>query len=135
WGLALPVAISCSSPFLSIGARQPVSAVFWATAVISFSPWELGYRTVCFLHEACQMCPKSKGEVFEPLRSPCPFCDQLRLAQTRCKLRAACDYFERIGRCDLMNSARSDYLETHGQSGQSHSEVKIGSDERTACRR
>src|ERR1700675_4002989 len=27
-GLALPLAMSCSSPFLSIGARQPVSTVF-----------------------------------------------------------------------------------------------------------
>src|SRR5258708_29961239 len=28
-----------------------------------FSPWGVGYRTVCFLHEACQTPAKSKGEV------------------------------------------------------------------------
>src|SRR5438874_4489329 len=38
FGLALPLAISCSSPPLSIGARQPVSTVFCTTAVISFLP-------------------------------------------------------------------------------------------------
>src|SRR5215475_10840416 len=86
-GLALPLAISCSSPCLSMGARQPVKAVFWATTVISFSPLEPGYRTVCFLHEACQLPHFSKHEMFDGVRLPCPRIDQQRAAQSRCNRR------------------------------------------------
>src|SRR4051812_1376088 len=95
FGLALPLAISCSSPPLSMGARQPVSTVFWATAVIGFLPRGSGYRTVCILHEACQRPPFSKSEALEPLRVGCLRNDQRGFAQSRCRCCALSEYFGR----------------------------------------
>jgi AcrR family transcriptional regulator len=47
------------------------------------------YRTVCFLHEACQIRRNSKGEVLEPLSLHCLWIDQGRAAQRRCNCSLA----------------------------------------------
>src|SRR6202012_4058720 len=128
-GLALPLAISCSSPPLSMGARQPVSTVFWATAVISFSPLEIGYRTVCFLHEACQPPGFLKSEAMERLRLACPGSDQPGAAQTEC---SCCTEAIILG---AMNKRLDDFrvvrfTETHEQSGQISREEEISAGRR-----
>jgi hypothetical protein len=54
-----------------------------------FSPWAVGYRTVCFLHEACQTQPNPKAELLSPLSGRCLGIDQPWLAQNRCNCRVA----------------------------------------------
>src|SRR5258708_4601500 len=72
-GSALPLAISASSPILSMGARQPVSAVLATTALAT--AWFIGLplllrvhpaarwiQTVLFMHGPCQSCCDAKDQ-------------------------------------------------------------------------
>src|ERR1700730_7264384 len=64
-GSALPLAISSSRPFLSMGARQPVRAVLvtaWFMSFLSCSWFKIRYRPFCTMQEACHLCARQKVE-------------------------------------------------------------------------
>jgi hypothetical protein len=68
-----------------------------------FSSLGAGYRTVCFLHEACQTPRKQKCEVLKPLSPRCLRIDQPRVAQSRCSCQRIAIILN-AERCGLMNA-------------------------------
>src|SRR5438034_7885202 len=87
-----------------------------------FSLPRVGYRTFCFLHEACQTRPKSKTELLSPLSGGCTEIGQRRTAQARSNCRGGAITFRAKMRLDECAAVR--LTGAHGQIGSEEEAVR-----------